>query len=321
MRPIQLPKFGWLPDIRNVQVMTHSQCNANCWYCPHVESEHNTANPGQMSEETWHLILANLRPFSDGINRGKFVPYLMNEPLIDKTLFSKIADIYRCFPRTCVEVSTNGAALTNDVTDKLLESVHNKRHEIWVSHHGINSETLTFVMQINYERSTENLLNLIRKSNGRYSIKIRGAGESRDGKHKLFSRQEYLDYWARMADQNKLNMKNVSIDAFTFHDRAGTLHRTERDANLLNMGTIRKIDPQHPFACRRVDEWIHFMWDGRIRLCCMDYHGEVPLPNINDVSLLDYFHGAEYYELVETVSGRVPCHPGFICTRCTSPGG
>lgn len=320
MKTLQLPRHGWLPDITHVQVQTHSRCNADCVFCPYIESEH-AANHGRMSDETWKLILANLAPFRDGINLGKFCPYLMQEPLVDKTIFDKIEDIYDAFPKTCVEVSTNGAALTEKAVDQLLAVMDGRRHDIWISHHGISRDSLFHIMQIDYDKALEHAVMLLRKANGRYTIKLRGAGVSRDGKHKFFTHDEYIKYWMDIADRYDLNMQNVHVDSFTFHDRAGTLHRSDRGANTMNMGTVRQIDPRHRFYCTRLDRWVHFMYDGTIRLCCMDYHGEVKLPNIHDMSLIDYFFSQEYYELCEQVSGAKPCKPGHICTRCTSPGG
>lgn len=289
--------------------------------CPYSESEH-VKNPGAMTDDTWHLILANLRPFSDTINRGKVCPYLMQEPLIDKTIFSKIADIYRCFPQTCVEISTNGAALTDEVVDRLFEVFKGRRHDIWVSHHGVDEATYTHIMKIDYYKATNNLLNLLKKSDGKFNIKIRGAGESKAVEKVFFTREDYKRYWADMFKKHDINQRKVSVDAFQFHDRAGTLHRTDRGANLLNKGKVRDIGPAHtPFHCSRIDEWLHFMWDGTIRICCMDYHAEVKLPNINTMSLLDYFHSEQYYDLVAKVSGRVESEEDFICKRCTSPGG
>jgi len=318
---LELPRPGWFPAIKYVQVMTHSGCNADCWFCPHVESEHNTTNRGRMTDETWGLILSNLAPWKETIEQGKICPYLMNEPLIDKTIFAKIDDIYRCFPQTCVEISTNGGALTEPVIDKLFERFEGRRHDLWVSHHGIDETTFTHIMAQDYHRATRNLIALLKASDGRFTIKIRGAGESRDGKHVQFTRQQYLDYWERLLTEHGINRNNVSVDAFQFHDRAGEIHRTDRGANLLNIGIVRKIDPHHPFHCWRLDEWLHFGWDGTIRLCCMDYSHSVKLPSVHEMSLLDYFYGHEYYDLVESVSGRKACEPGFICTRCTSPGG
>src|SRR5262245_33324273 len=86
------------PNIRFVQIQTHSRCNADCVFCPWIESEHNTVNRGEMTNGTWQLVLDRLMPFADGINRGKVCPYLMNEPLIDRGIFEKINDIYQRFP-------------------------------------------------------------------------------------------------------------------------------------------------------------------------------------------------------------------------------
>jgi Iron-sulfur cluster-binding domain len=318
---LALPTVGWLPPIRFVQIQTHSRCNADCVFCPYIESEHAAA-PGTMSDGMWHRILDNLIPFQNGINQGKICPYLMQEPLIDKTIFSKVADIYRRFPHTCCEISTNGAALTDKVIDQLFEQFAGRRHDLWVSHHGINAETLEHVMKIDYERATANLVNLLKKSNGRFTIRIRGAGESRDGKHTYFTRRQYIEYWVQLFIKHQINTQNLSVDSFTFHDRAGTLHRVDREAYKLNIGKVRNLGPEHaPFYCPRVDHWVHIMWDGRIRLCCMDYHGEVKLPSLADMSLVDYFHSDAYRDLVETVSGRKESDPKFICARCVSPGG
>lgn len=321
-RLLEHPKPGKLPPIKYVQVMTHNRCNADCVFCPYSESAHAAVPAGKMTDAMWHHVLNNLQPFRHGIEAGKFCPYLMQEPLIDVSIFSKIDDIYRCFPKTQVEISTNGAALTAKTVDKLLERFIGRRHELWVSHHGVDKETMEHIMQIDYDKATANLVHLIKTSNGRCQIKIRGAGESQFGKRIYFTRQQYLDYWKVQAKTHDLNMKNVSIDAFSFHDRAGGLHRPDRGANELNSGKVRDIGPGHkPFYCPRIDEWVHIRWNGDIVICCMDYAAEVKLPNLDDVWLVDYFFSKEYRDLVDMVSGRVESPENLICKRCHSPGG
>ena len=293
----------------------------NCVFCPYSESAHH-ADPGTMSAELWQHVLLNLAPFRDGINQGKFCPYLMQEPLIDKTIFDKIDDIYEIFPKTCVEISTNGAALTDKTIDNLFTAFQGKRHDLWVSHHGINAETLQEIMKIDYDKATANLISLLKKSDGKFNIKIRGAGESSCVSKVYFTHQQYVAYWAEMFTKHNINTKNVSVDSFRFHDRAGTLHRADRGANTLNKGKIRDIGPGHqPFWCGRIDEWVHIDYKGDLVLCCMDYHREVQLPNLKDIWLVEYFHSPAYEELVKKVSGRCQPEDGFICTRCTSPGG
>jgi hypothetical protein len=310
-----------LPDIRFVQIQTHSRCNADCVFCPYVESWHYE-NPGVMTQALWEKVLNELTPFSEGINRGKICPYLMQEPLIDKSIFQKINDIYSMFPRTLVEVSTNGAALTDQVVDQMLEVFSARRHEIWVSHHGIDEESLTRVMKIDYVKAHRNLIRLLQRSNGGLNIRIRGAGVSHAGSMSYFSRSEYQEYWKRQFEEFSINTQSVIVDAFYFHDRAGTLHRRDRDAYKCNFGVIRDIGPGHPpFRCPRIDEWLHIMYDGRIRICCMDYHGEVELPSIKDMSLVEYLQSDAYRTLVGKVTGTLESSADFICKRCISPGG
>lgn len=318
---VTLPTADALPPIQYVQVQTHSRCNADCWYCPYSESAHAAA-PGVMTDATWARVLACLAPFRDGINGGKFCPYLMQEPLLDKTVFRKIADVYAAFPGTCVEVSTNGSALTEAVVDKLVAALVGRRHEVWVSHHGVDAATFRRVMKLDHDKAVANVVRLLKASAGRLKIRVRGAGESLDGRHTVFTADQYRAYWAKLLADHGLDPAHVDVDAFRFHDRAGTLHRRDRDAYKLNVGKVREIGPGHPaFGCWRVDRWVHVLWDGTLRLCCMDYHGEVALPNLNDVTLVDYFRSDAYRAIAEQVCGARASAPAFICKRCISPGG
>ncbi len=306
------------PNIRFVQVATHSRCNADCVFCPFSESIHAKQN-GAMSDELWNRVLDCLAPWSQSIQ--KFCPYLMQEPLIDKTIFSKIGDIYAKFPNALVEVSSNGAALTDDIIDKLLKSFDGKPHDLWISHHGIDAPTMQHIMQIHYTRATANLIALLKKANGRFRIKIRGAGQSRDGRTTYFTRQQYRDYWERMRVEHDLNLRGVDINDFTFHDRANQLDRADRGADYLKVGKVREIDAQHPFHCGRVTDWIHIQWDGSLRICCMDYKRRVPLPSLKDVTLIEYFQSEAYRTLVGKMTGKIESEDDFICKMCASPGG
>jgi len=311
-----------IPMIRYVQVQTHSRCNADCVFCPYSESWH-AQHPGKMTEALWEKILKDLKPFAPGIIKGKFLPYLMQEPLIDPTIFNKIRDIYRYFPTTCIELSTNGIALTSKVADQLIEIFSNPhhKHHLWISFHGINKETFEHIMKLNYERAHQNVIYLLKKSVGRLKIRLRGMGSRRDGKYIFFTSQQYREYWQKNFLQYDISSENIQVDTCFFHDRAGNLHREDRNANILNMGVAREIDPSQRFYCPRIDLWLHIMWDGQIRLCCMDYHGEVILPNIHSMSLLDYFRSEAYLTLYEKVTGKRKSEENFICKRCSSPGG
>ncbi len=126
-----------LPPLRYIQIQTHSRCNATCLFCPYPESWHGNHH-GVMSDQLFSKILADLAPFEASISRGMIAPYLMQEPLLDPKIFDRIEQIYRHFPKTMVQVSTNGSALSDARTDSLIEALAGRKHHIWVSHHGIN---------------------------------------------------------------------------------------------------------------------------------------------------------------------------------------
>lgn len=308
--------------LKNVQIQTQGACNANCVFCPWIESWHH-ANYGVMDRELFSRILDMLLPWKESIeDGGKICPYLMQEPFVDKRIFELCEEIQSKFPKAVLELSTNGALLSRDKTERLISLLEGKPHEVWVSHHGIDKASHEEIMKINHERSTSHLINLIKEAKGRLNIRIRGSGSSRTGigRH-WFSRQEYFEYWYNLSKEHGFDLSWIDLDYFTYHDRAGTINREERGAGENNFGKVRDIGPGSPFHCSRLDEWLHVMWNGDIRLCCMDYHAEVKLPNLNDMTIEEYYRGKDFERVTAQVTGQIESPGDFICKRCTSPGG
>ena len=309
-----------LPLIRNVQIQTQTRCNADCVFCPYVESW-MVKHPGFMEDAVFEKLLNDLRPFSHWINQGKVCLYFMEEPLLDPKLIRHGERVYQAFPQTTLELATNALVLTETMAEKLIRLLSGKRHWIRVSHHGINKETFEFIMKIPYDTALRNLVRFLKMADGRLCIDLRGSGTSVDGNIVYFSEEQYREYWETIFREESINTRNVNLDIFKFHDRAGNIQRTERNACQNNHGAIREIDRDHPFHCSRLDEWIHVMVDGTISLCCNDYHMEVALPNIKNVNLVEYFYSKAYRDLVGRVTGRIETPPDFLCKRCISPGG
>jgi MoaA/NifB/PqqE/SkfB family radical SAM enzyme len=161
--------------LKNVQIQTQGACNANCVFCPWIESWHH-ANYGVMDRELFSRILDMLLPWKESIeDGGKICPYLMQEPFVDKRIFELCEEIQSKFPRAVLELSTNGALLSRDKTERLIPLLEGKPHEVWVSHHGIDKASHEEIMKINHERSTSHLINLIKEAKGRLNIRIRGS--------------------------------------------------------------------------------------------------------------------------------------------------
>jgi len=310
------------PQISKLQIQTHGACNANCAFCPYIESWHRK-NYGVMSEELFIKILDGMFWAKRFISseQGKVCPYLMQEPLADKRIFRFIDLIYERFPSTEVEISTNGRLLSEDYADKLIDKVHNKRHRIWFSFHGINKTTFEDIMKIDFEKTLKNVVNFLKKAEKlNLNVVIRGSGKPQNKGKKWFETEEYFQFWKRIGEENNLDIRNFDIGTFDYHDRAGTIYRSERNASDNRNGIIRKIDKDNPFYCPRLDKWLHVMWNGDIRLCCQDYHKEIELPNLNDMSPLQYFTSDEYKNIFGKHCGEIESEENFICKRCLEPG-
>lgn len=307
-----------IPLISHVQIQTQSRCNADCVFCPYVESWH-AQHPGRMSDALFERILEHLEPFEVGIRAGEVVPYLMQEPLLDVKLFDRIRLVQERFPGTSIGLSTNGIPLTDRAIDGLLDVLAGTPHHIEISHHGVDADTLWHVMRIDHDKAVANILRLVERAAGRLNLTIRGAGTSVDGRVRHFYAQAFERHWWRTFHEAGVFPTNVRLESFRFHARAGTIHRDDRQASQVDPGVVRTIDAAHPFSCRRVTEWAHVMYDGTLRLCCMDYHGEIALPSLAEISLEAYLHSQAHARIAARVRGeRVEGH-GWLCERCQVP--
>lgn len=297
----------------NVQIQTTSLCNASCIMCPYPESWHRK-NPGNMEDEVFSRILDQL---SD-VSINKICPYFQNEPLLDRKLFERIHEISRRLTFGLLEVSTNASAMTRDKSDLLADTLCSIPHEIWLSFHGLDKKTHEHISGLSFERCLENILSLLTVSQSiPLNIVIVGAGSPLNAKlaHEYnFTREEYLAFWEGQFSKHHIH-KTPQVRYFRYHDRAGTIGR-----NSINMREIVRHDLTN-FHCPRVDQWLHFQYNGDLVLCCDDYHREQVFGNIMADDLDTILAGEKYNHLRAQVTGLAPSPHDFICKRCINPGG
>lgn len=309
-----------LPPIHVVQLATQPRCNANCVFCPYIEAPHAKAK-GVMPLDLFYKILEELKEFPL-INspKGRFHPYLIQDPLLDKQIVEKLETIHAYFPETNISISTNPIALAPALHDRLIDLFSKlPRHEFIVSYHGINPESMRHIMALDFERSEANMVAFLKKAGGRMDVEVKGLGSSRFKDLHYFTQQDYETYWERLFEKHQIDSSRVKVHYGVFHDRAGTIRREERDAKLITVGQVREIDAEHPFYCPQIDRWIQIDWDGNLRWCCMDWPNEISLPNMKDITLREYFASDRYKTLVAMTLGTVESPADFICKRCTWP--
>ena len=302
-------------DLDKIQIQTISTCNAKCTICPYANSW-MISNPGKMDRKLFSKILMDLEEFK---NLKTICLYLMNDPLTDTRIFDLIKETSDHYPNIEIEISTNPLNLHSSNRRKALQTLHNKKHCLWISFHGINEGTMKFLMGIPFKICMKNVLDLLEEDKDQsLNIKIRGTGMSLNNKFFIFSPEQYRGMWQYYLNERGLKSSRYDIEYFPFHDRAGNLLH---ERSFLNFNFRRKIDPDHPFYCVRFDKVFHVLWDGTIITCCMDYRQEWDLGNIRDQSIVDYYSSRKYLDFIEVASGKKEAPKDFICARCCSPGG
>jgi MoaA/NifB/PqqE/SkfB family radical SAM enzyme len=299
--------------LMNIQIQTTSCCNATCIMCPYPESWHKK-HPGIMTDAIFSRIIGQIR----SLEIDKICPYLQNDPFMDKKIFSRIKEIIERISFKVLEISTNANSMDHGNSELLADIFKNVSHDIWLSFHGVDSLTYENIMGLNFDRCLEHIIHLLKVAQDiPLNIAIVGAGKPLNKKlrHEFnFSKSDYLEFWERIFRENNIR-KRPRVVYFKYHDRAGTIQR-----NSINMKKIIRQDLTQ-FYCPRVDQWLHFLYNGELVLCCDDYHREQVFGNIRTSDLDEILRGAKYQRLKAQVLGQIPSSPDFICKRCINPGG
>jgi len=302
--------------LRLVQVQTTPYCNASCVFCPHKHSVVGSMK-GFMDEELYESILEKISNYDENF-KGRFCPYLMNEPLADKRLEDLVEISYKYLPNMELEVSTNGELLTKKRSEKLIDIIttynKNPRTKIKISLHGINKEMTKYLMDIDAERVLQNIRDLLEYNNNRVRVVIFGLGYSRDDNIRYFNARQYRRFL-----NNKLGdlAKNIEIGYGSFHTRAGNV----TIENWKFRPKVREIDKYHPFDCSRLHGMLHILYNGIVIPCCMDWNVEYPIANIKNYTVEEIFNLKKYKKFRDMATGKLDSPDDFICKRCDSPGG
>ncbi|MFH1030554.1 MAG: radical SAM/SPASM domain-containing protein [bacterium] len=102
---------------RVIQIQTRTNCNRRCEFCANSYIKHSA--PRQMDDKLFQSIIIQLKNM--GFN-GRISPYLMNEPLLDNNLESKINYIKKMCPKAHIRINSNGDMLSTERLKSLFES-------------------------------------------------------------------------------------------------------------------------------------------------------------------------------------------------------
>ncbi len=279
-----------------IEFQTHSYCNSKCLYCPY-ESLSKTVSNGLIEDNLFEKIIEE----SSKHKMERMIPYLNNEPLMDKKYIDRIEIIRKYMPEVFIEIATNAELLTKEIGERLFDLNVN---EIRLSVHGLYRETYNKLMKgLNYDTvysNIETLLNTREKKGQKTKLAIVIL------RAKIISDEEnsqIKEFW---------NKRNVSVYEFEVHDRAGSIENTyEQFSDQVLKNELKGC------SFKRQHERMHILYNGDVICCCQDWKRELILGNVKEQSLYEIWNGEKYKLFREHLSGVRPSPEGFICKRCS----
>ncbi len=237
-----------------VQIETIAHCNATCDFCPVGFLPFNRPQ-GVMPDSLYRKIV------DDAVDMGvtTVIPFLNGEPLMDKHLFDRLDYIAAKGLRTVI--FTNGSLLNKAKADRL--ATYTNIDSITFSFHGGDEYTYEKVMGLNFNYTRKNIdyfLTITQVPTNVYLLSYEHTRESVDAFKQLWREHAF-----------------VSEAYFTW----GGLTESQR-ARLLE---------HPPQPCQRLLHHMTVLVDGRVNLCCMDFHGAVILGDVNQMALADIWAG------------------------------
>jgi len=285
----------------HIMIQTISGCNAGCFFCPY---------PYLKEKITFQKMDKNIfKNIIDECSKHKEVkvimPYLMNEPLLDKELPEKITYIKQKLPQASTHILTNGVLLDNSFAQRLIDS-----NIDWVgfSIHGIKNETISSTMNIDAGKALKNILNFIKLSRH-----IKG---------------DISDFIMVSLVKNARLDENEKEEAVNFWEEQGISRINVYSAPVSRAGNVPllpKINNKKIYGCNSIwtEEMVHILSNGDVVLCCMDWKSEVVLGNLKKDSIRTIWKGDKYNTARKKIRGEIPAGKDFLCLRCecahTSP--
>lgn len=286
-RPNALP-VGDFPE--DILFETVSGCNARCTFCPNGNGTSNVPQ-GRMDKELFTKIIDEC--VSHPVKR--ISPYLMNEPLLDRDLGSKIR--YIADRRTkgfSIKLNTNAALLDEKMGSSLAGSGLDRLN---ISCHGISKEAYEASMPgLTLEKTLANVdrfLELVRDRAGR-GPKVTVTMV----KTKLIEKEipEIYAYW---------RARGVSVHIRQLENRS--------DRAIARKGL--ETAQWKSFAwCKRLFTQACILTNGDMLLCCVDYGYTTVLGNVRQSSIREIWNSGKAVDIRRRfLSGAMD---GLLCKAC-----
>lgn len=275
---------------QEVTIETTGRCNARCIFCPHHTLERKNL---EMSDEMFRMIVDQLKAIPPA-HRFWISPFKVNEPLMDRQIFSRVAHINACLPHADIRLFSN-FHLAADADIEQICRIQNLS-DIDISLNSLDPEEYETLMGLDLEKTLKNIFALL----------------------------EYIRKNGIQMRREKIVLSRVAQDAQSDQRYARAFWEVFRDyADLVAPLTIPRqewIDFQPTEAPLHQDQpcprWanINICCDGSVAFCCMDGRGAFPWGNVLESGVLAIYNQPEYRRLRIECPNKSQVTP---CDRCS----
>ena len=263
-----------------VHIETLAICNAACTFCPYPTMERKG---DRMSEALIDKILDDLREIPRDLP-FHISPFKVNDPFLDKRIFSVCEKINYQLPNATLRLFTNGSPLTETVIDRIAD-IRNVAH-LWVSLNEYEKDAYEKTMNLPYEKTIKRLDALHRRVEVGYPhpVVVSRVCEkpAEDRKFEAFLKKNYPLFGCFLIQRS---------------DWAGQV----------DTGALPIVPPS---GCGRWYE-LSIMASGKVALCCMDGEGKHVIGDLSTESALEVYNAPDYKKMRQFMFSRfaaaAPC--------------
>lgn len=283
----KLRRSPYLDYPQEVHIETLALCNASCSFCPYPTMDRQG---DRMPDALIDKIIDDLRAIPSSLPFN-ICPFKVNEPLLDKRIFSVCEKISRQLPNAQLRLFTNGSPLTAKMIERI--AAIGKLTNLWVSLNEVEPAAYEALMQLPLERTLRNL----------------------DALHGLVAQKKFPHpvVVSRVVDGSGRDEAFLTFMAQRYPMFQPFLIGTGNWSGQVAVGKNRRVPPG---GCWRWYE-ISIMASGKVALCCMDGEGKHVIGDVNTQSVMEIYNAPSYRKMRQfTFSRKAAAAP---CDTCIYP--
>ena len=276
---------------RNIGIETVGRCNAKCSFCPHGTLDRKYTS---MEDDLFDKIITDLEKIPTNIPINIF-PNLVNEPFMDRKIFSRLQRINKSLPQATLSIFTN----FNVVHKKFFEEFSQIKNIrlVNVSFNSANKEEYEEVMKINFERTVRNLKTLMTKNR----------------EENFFDGPICLSRVASLTEADDRFVEECEQVFSDFVPGVDFVARVKNRTNWLGESDVGQSQVPNELPC---NAWfdINVSCTGMVPHCCMDAKGNYSIGDVNESSVLEIYNHPKFRFMRERLAVRENVHP---CNTCS----